>query len=82
MKRLCFLLSFCFIFGGVYGGAEADAACAFNFAQNYDTNDLITNQASQQKFMKDVMFWEGKFATDNIGLNYATAMTYDGKWMS
>jgi hypothetical protein len=83
LKTTCFLLLLCFWSKSYAAPATnlKDQQCAFNFAKNYDLNDLVKNKYTQQKFMKDVMFWEGKFATDNIGINYATAMTYDGTWL-
>jgi hypothetical protein len=83
MLKLYFLLFFCFL-GKSFAAPKSQKTkdqCTFNFAQNYDLNDLQKNPSTQQKFMKDVMFWEGKFATDNIGINYKTAMTYDGTWL-
>uniref|UniRef100_A0A914W241 Endo-beta-1,2-glucanase SGL domain-containing protein n=1 Tax=Plectus sambesii TaxID=2011161 RepID=A0A914W241_9BILA len=49
-----------------------------NFAQSYSLDDLFKNPVAQDSFLLSASYWEGKFATDRVGLNYASALTYDG----
>uniref|UniRef100_A0A914VFS2 GPI anchored protein n=1 Tax=Plectus sambesii TaxID=2011161 RepID=A0A914VFS2_9BILA len=49
-----------------------------HFAQNYNLNQLLNDAAAQDSFLMSASYWEGKFATDRIGINYASGLTYDG----
>jgi len=45
------------------------------FALEYSQKDILRNP---DKFTQDLLFWEGKFHQNNIGINTANGMTYDG----
>lgn len=49
-----------------------------NFALNFDTNELFNQDNVQHDFLLNASYWEGKFARHNIGINYYSALTYDG----
>lgn len=53
---------------------------SFNFMQKYSIEDIATKPAVQDAFINDVMTWEGRFATDMLGINYASGLVYDGKY--
>ncbi|KAL9652329.1 hypothetical protein ABK040_011986 [Willaertia magna] len=48
------------------------------FAMDYTINDLLKDPLKRSQFLKNVSFWEGKFAVHGIGLNLFSGMTYDG----
>ena len=54
--------------------------CDFNYVTKYTIYGIANDSKMRDAFMMDVMTWEGKFATDKIGLNYKHALTYDGNY--
>jgi len=56
--------------------AHSEPSC--RFARQYTTTQLISNATARQEYLKNVMYWEGKFHADGVGLNTASGLTYDG----
>lgn len=48
------------------------------FARTSDPKDLLLSPRARQEFLENVMFWEGQFHQDQIGMDAGTGMTYDG----
>uniref|UniRef100_A0A7E4W8T6 Ldi domain-containing protein n=1 Tax=Panagrellus redivivus TaxID=6233 RepID=A0A7E4W8T6_PANRE len=65
---------------GLFIGASG--VCDFQFAVNYDVNDVIKNSDTQNALIEDIMTWEGKFMVNGIGLNAKSGLTYDGSWLN
>ncbi|KAE9547070.1 hypothetical protein FO519_009720 [Halicephalobus sp. NKZ332] len=52
--------------------------CDFNFVKKYTIDGIVNDAKVRDDFLMDIMTWEGKFATDKVGLNYKHGLTYDG----
>jgi len=48
------------------------------FALSYTLEELWDNPTLQDQFLDDVMYWEGNFAKNYVGLNVHAGLTYDG----
>lgn len=59
-----------------YSPSESIAGC--RFARSYSSKELLTNTTARGLFIRDVFHWEGNFAKNGVGLNFATGITYDG----
>ncbi|KAF2071198.1 hypothetical protein CYY_007484 [Polysphondylium violaceum] len=57
-------------------GSSNSNAC--RFAPLYSMNDILENEESINSFIENVLYWEGNFQTDGVGINIATGYTYDG----
>ena len=68
-KLILILFAFFFV-------VHSEPSC--RFAHQYTTQQLITNATARQEYLKNVMYWEGKFHQDGVGLNVASGLTYDG----
>lgn len=56
--------------------AAAEPSC--RFANEFTRDQLLFSEEARQQYLENVMYWEGKFAQDGIGLNFASGYTYDG----
>ena len=63
---------------GVLIGFGSCQNCDFNYVKKYTIDGIVNDATVRDNFMMDIMTWEGKFATDKIGLNYKHGLTYDG----
>lgn len=48
------------------------------FMKKYSLQDIFNKPDVQDAFLMDASYWEGKFARHKLGLNYFSALTYDG----
>jgi len=65
-----------FIISAILLLATAQPSC--RFAKQYTKTQLYTNETARDQFLKDVLYWEGKFHQDGVGINYKSGLTYDG----
>jgi len=63
---------------GILIGFGSCQNCDFNYVKKYTIDGIVNDAKIRDNFMMDIMTWEGKFATDKIGLNYKHGLTYDG----
>jgi len=59
-------------------GGSSDIGNTCRFAPLYSMNDILENEQSINNFIENVLYWEGNFQSDGVGINMATGYTYDG----
>jgi hypothetical protein len=64
----------------------ASTACHCNlddclFAHSYKLDELFLLKENQHDFLMQMSWWEGKFATDGIGVNFYTGLTFRGVYL-
>ncbi|KAM9972183.1 hypothetical protein ACTFIW_003540 [Dictyostelium discoideum] len=69
-----FSLSLIFIIISAIVNVNSQTTC--RFAPTYTLNDIINS--NNQSFINDVLFWEGNFHSNQVGVNYECGYTYDG----
>ena len=45
------------------------------FSPRYTQHDILTNSTA---FVQDIFYWDGQFHQNNVGINTANGLTYDG----
>ena len=68
-KFLAFLACFLLL-------ASCQPTC--RFAHQYTQEQLGASEEAQQRYIESIMYWEGKFHQDGVGINFASGLTYDG----
>jgi hypothetical protein len=71
-QSLVLLATLCGLF------ATVSTADNCRFAMSYTFEEIWNDPQAQEQFLSDVMYWEGNFAKNYIGLNVASGLTYDG----
>lgn len=67
------LVSFIFLFFAV---SQAQPSC--RFAHLFTQEQLLSSEEARQQYLEYVMYWEGQFMQDGVGINFASGLTYDG----
>ncbi|HXV27369.1 MAG TPA: hypothetical protein VD913_00230, partial [bacterium] len=57
---------------------QVSEKAAYRFAHQYQLKDLIEHKEAADKYVLDLIYWEGKFHQPGIGYNAHSGLTYDG----